>query len=536
MKKNRLGQDTNRNDKEEEEEQQQQQQERKMRREYIKSPEESVPHLFTFTAFPRYSVNIVAGPTFVGKTYYVTQLVNNYKIFFECRVGRVVVVLCNSRVKSISFSPDLDVPVEQVLLSDFAPDFLEENDLVIIDDLQHLTPEVKLTISVCAHHTALASLFVITHSLLGSSNFELLSLCHRIFLFLGSTANKRLTAYILDHFYSDPEVKTYLKSVLNYCSQQSQVLALELSPIGPSPQIVLAFSHLLQLLGDRSSGHSNNSGEEFKRGENSNEEEEEEEIYGSDSEARAVEKEKKIEKKKRVSKFLGEEETLQGFCLLYPSPHFGSTFASRFEKPKPGNHRQIRPPLRLATQSDGADKKTMSISFLHSDSTRNLPENALVALPVRYVVDQSSSAVNGTSASSSAECADRESWESTLQDIEDNIESFFPIKKWKVCKNLAKEILSSPQFCITRDGKHFHLVGRPNTKVNVLSFLGLATRKAGPAEHTRKPEWAIYTPHIRQLLANGAPKELFVNSLLVKLPRRSSSTISTRSSKGRRKK
>ena len=123
----------------------------------------------------------MTGPTFVGKTYFVTQLVNNYKKFFHSQVDRVVVVLCNSRVKSIVFNQELDIPVEQVLLSDFLPDYLEDNDLVIIDDLQHLTPEVKLTISVCAHHQSLASLFVVTHSLLGTRNFELLSLCHRVF-------------------------------------------------------------------------------------------------------------------------------------------------------------------------------------------------------------------------------------------------------------------------------------------------------------------------------------------------------------------
>lgn len=388
--------------------------------------------LFTFTPFPKYSVNIITGPTFVGKTYFVTQLVNNHKTFFKSPVGRVIVVLCNSRVKSIAFDPELDVPVEQVLLSDFVPDHLENNDLVIIDDLQHLTPEVKIAISVCAHHQGLASLFVVTHSLLGSSNFELLRLCHRVFLFLGSIANKRLTSYIFDHYYTDPEIKAYLKTVLNYCAQENQVLALELSPIGPSPQIVLAFSHLSKL-------------------------------------------------------------SSEGYCLLYPLPHFGNTFSNRF----------------LATPTVGLDPD-MSVTFLQSESVQQLPENTLIALPAQYVVDRVK-----VDSSSHEECSDRKTWETTLEDIEDNIESFFPPKRWKVCKNLAKEILSNSNFCVTRDGKQVHVIDKPQTKVNLMSFLSLATRKAGPTEKMKKPEWNIYNPHVQQLLANGTPKELFVNTLLL---------------------
>jgi hypothetical protein len=393
-----------------------------------------VPRLFSFTPFPKYSVNIVTGPTFVGKTYFITQLVNNKKIFFDSPVGRIVVVLCNSRVRSISFDPDLDVPVEQVLLSDFVIDHLEDNDLVVIDDLQHITPEVKLAISVCAHHQGLASLFVVTHSLLGSSNFELLKLCHRVFVFLGSVANKQLTKYIFDRYYSDPEIKNYLGQVLNFCSKENQVLAIELSPIGHTPQTVLAFSHLSRLISDN-------------------------------------------------------------YCLLYPWPHYGQTFSRRF---------QTRAPVRLAPD--------MSVNFVEGESVENLPDNTLVALPSRFLVQQIASTSTGAG---TEECADRQTWETTLEDIEDNIESFFPVKRWKLCKNMAKEILSNPKFCVTRDGKHVHLIGRPNTKVNLMSFIGLATRKAGPTENTRKPEWNAFLPHVQQLLAYGTPREMFVNSLLL---------------------
>lgn len=448
-------------------------------------PPKREPTLFTFSPFPKYSVNIVTGPTFVGKTYFITQLVNRYKTYFESEVGRVFVVLCNSRVNAINFSETLDVPVEQVLLSDFNPDQLEYNDLVIIDDLQHLTPEVKLTISVCAHHTSLASLFVVTHSLLGSSNFELLSLCHRIFLFLGSTANNRLTSFILDRFFTDPEVKAYLKTVLNFCSGQNEVLALELSPVGLSPpQMILAFSHLSQL-------HPSSQRERTAPNDRNTED-----VVEDHSK-----KEKTVEKR--------------GFCLLYPSPHFGEKFAGRFPAGSSAKNKRgsAIPPVLVDTEQK--EDGIMSINFINSDSTRNLPPNTLIALPAHFVIDQVASA--SAPKADETECADRESWETTMENIEDNIESYFPLKRWKICKNLAREILSNPKFCITRDGKHVHLVEKHSTtKVNLLSFVGLATRKAGPSEKSKKDEWAVYMPHIRQLLASGTPKELFANTLLLK--------------------
>lgn len=406
------------------------------------------PLLFSFSPFPKYSVNIVTGPTSVGKTYFVTQIVNNYKEYFDHRLDRVFVILCNSRVKSISFDENLDVPVEQVVLSDFLSDHLRDNDLVIIDDLQFITPEVKLAISVCAHHQSLASLFVVTHTLLGTKNFELLSLCHRVFLFLGSTANHRLTTYILDRFFGDPITKTYLKTVLNFCANENEVLGLELSPIGHTPQIISAFSHLKYLTS-------------------------------------------------------GKQEAKEGrYCFLYPSPHFGERFRSRFSDPS-------QSPVILKSNK----AESMSVAFVHSDSTRNLPPNTLIALPAQFLADQIKTDGGGQP---SGACADRAEWETMLEDVEDNIESFFPLKRWKVSKNLAKEILGNRNFCITKDGKSFHLVDKPNTKVNLLSFLGLVTRRAGPNEKMKKPEWAIYNPHIRELLEGGTPRELFINTLLLR--------------------
>ena len=212
-------------------------------------------NLLEFSVFPRNSVNLVVGPTHIGKTYFVTQLLNNYKLFFPPPVNRIFVVQCNERVQPLTFDASLDVSVEQIPVSEFIPENLEENDLVVIDDLQTLTEPIRLTISVCAHHYNLAALFVITHSLLGSPNFELVNYCHRLFLFLSASTNARQILYIINHFYHDLETKNYLKTVLGFCQSEKEVLALELNPLASQStttnsqqQVVLAFSHLTTLL------------------------------------------------------------------------------------------------------------------------------------------------------------------------------------------------------------------------------------------------------------------------------------------------
>ena len=202
--------------------------------------------LFAFTPFPRNSVNLVTGPTNVGKTFFVTQLLNNHSHYFQSPVKRIFVVLCNDRVQPLSLDDAEDVVVEQIPLSDFTPDLLSADDLVVIDDVQSVTDAIRMTISVAAHHYDLASLFVVTHSLLGHSNFELLNLCHRVFLFMRAQSNNRLAKYIMDHFYQDPELKASLKEILSFCQRHREVLCLELAAKGDADARLplLGMSHL----------------------------------------------------------------------------------------------------------------------------------------------------------------------------------------------------------------------------------------------------------------------------------------------------
>lgn len=55
----------------------------------------SRPHHFEFVPFLRNSVNVIVGPTHIGKTFFVTKLLNHYKVFFPGPVSRILIILCN---------------------------------------------------------------------------------------------------------------------------------------------------------------------------------------------------------------------------------------------------------------------------------------------------------------------------------------------------------------------------------------------------------------------------------------------------------
>lgn len=391
--------------------------------------ESSQSTLLEYSPFPRNSVNLVVGPTHIGKSFFVTQLLNNYKVYFHGPVDRILVVLCNERVQPLTI--DTDVPIEQIPLSEYLPDILQPNDLVVIDDLQNLTEPIKHTISVSAHHYNLVSLFVITHVLVGDANFTLASRIHRLFLFTNSSANIRQAKYMIDHFYQDPEVKSYLKRVLGFCESENQILALELSALASSSRdqrVILAFSHLPSLVDKH-------------------------------------------------------------FFLLYPFPYWGQKYTNNFA------HTVV----------------TNMESFPYDEMPPNLPQPTLVAVPMDAVVKAKAK----TQDEPTETCSDKQQWEETIGEIEENIESYFPPPRWQKVKNLAKEILRNPNFCVKTDGKTFHLKDRPRTTVAMIDFLATATRQAAPMEKNRDPTWKYYAMHVDTLLKNNAPRDLFKNKLLI---------------------
>ena len=206
-----------------------------------------------FLPFPRNCISLLTSPTNTGKSTYLKNILQNPHFYFATPFDRVVVVNCHSLVSTYELEQDPNCPwpvaeVEHYLLSDFLTESLQPNDLLIIEDLQELTPNIKLLVTAITHHCDLTACFIVTHSLLGSKQFELLSYVHKVILFLKSAAVARLALYIIRHFFVDPNLKAYLKSILGVAESQQAIIHIEINPIaGKSTAHHIALSHLLSL-------------------------------------------------------------------------------------------------------------------------------------------------------------------------------------------------------------------------------------------------------------------------------------------------
>jgi hypothetical protein len=169
---------------------------------------------------------------------------------------------------------------------------------------------------------------------------------------------------------------------------------------------------------------------------------------------------------------------------LYPHPHWGKEYQKKFDA---------------------------TVEMEDFDSTiTNWPDPILVAVPATSIVVNQSNVLANTPT-----CSQKKQWDETISEIEENIENYFPPVRWQKIKNLAKEILRNPAFCVKTDGKTFHLKERPRTEVSMIDFLAVATRRAAPMERQRDPIWKLYSMHVDTLLKNNAPKDLFKNKLLL---------------------
>ena len=141
-----------------------------------------------FLPFPRNCVSLLTSPSNTGKSTYIQSILENAHLFFAQPFDRVVVVNCHSQVSTYQLQqlPSCPWPVAQVehfLISEFYTDILQPNDVVILEDLQQVTSNVKLLVTTIAHHSDLSALFIVTHALLGTRQFELLSYVHKVILF-----------------------------------------------------------------------------------------------------------------------------------------------------------------------------------------------------------------------------------------------------------------------------------------------------------------------------------------------------------------
>jgi hypothetical protein len=99
-----------------------------------------------------------------------------------------------------------------------------------------------------------------------------------------------------------------------------------------------------------------------------------------------------------------------------------------------------------------------------------------------------------------------------VEDIQDMIEQNFPVKKWMLCKNLAREILKTPEFCITHNQTLLIKANPARMHLPLLDFITMATRQQGPNEMIDNRK---YLPFDKILLQNNCPRLYFKNKSLL---------------------
>ncbi len=210
-----------------------------------------------FLPFPSASSTLIVAPPYTGKSYFVKLVLEAQELYFEKPISNVIVINCDERVKFYELEdrpvgPDEEsrpLPkVEQFVWETFDSESLKEGDVVVVDDLQVITPRVRELITALTHHCFLGHLFVICHGVLGTRMYELLSYVHRVCLFTASTAVVRLGLYVIQRFFVDAELKEFLKRVLGICERQQEILILEINNLPGNVQPYhVALSHLTRL-------------------------------------------------------------------------------------------------------------------------------------------------------------------------------------------------------------------------------------------------------------------------------------------------
>lgn len=206
-----------------------------------------------FLPFPHGSINLLVGPSNVGKSTYVANLLQNPDLYFsEPLFQRIVIVNCHSAVENFQYQQENSkFLIIRCLLSNFEVEILQPGDVLIFEDVQEISASIKLAVTTIVHHLNLTGCFIICHSILGSRLFEILQFCHQIILFLTSSAVSRLALYIVRAFFVDEQLKAYLKTIISTAESQQAILHLSLNPIaGSRNPNHLALSHLPNLKKD----------------------------------------------------------------------------------------------------------------------------------------------------------------------------------------------------------------------------------------------------------------------------------------------
>lgn len=193
--------------------------------------------------FPKYSTNLIIGPSNSGKSFLIQHLLSHSKNYFEAIPKNIYIVHCNNKTPEYNLTLE-NSKVRQFSVEDFDLNLVEPESILVFEDVNILYETIKVACNVATHHLPLLSLFIVSQNIIGNKHFELVKLCHRVIFCLKSKAASNSADYIKRTFFKDFETKEYLNKVLQFAERNQTYLLLEINSIAARPSSFIAFSHI----------------------------------------------------------------------------------------------------------------------------------------------------------------------------------------------------------------------------------------------------------------------------------------------------
>lgn len=148
--------------------------------------------------------------------------------------------------------------------------------------------------------------------------------------------------------------------------------------------------------------------------------------------------------------------------------------------------------------------------FLNMDLPTNVDPETFLLVQAKNVLKN-----EVKDSTSTFKCSKEKEWQQMNDEISDEIRSAFKPPRWKIVFSVFKEILKSPDLCISSDFKEVLIKANKKLSVSVIDLLSVLTRRSAPAEDITK--LGKFVPFVRILIQNKIPSTYLKNHKLVEL-------------------
>lgn len=571
-----------------------------------------------FLPFPSESSTMILAPSKQGKSRLLKNFLVHADLYFEKPIRQVIILNHNKNVSFYDLNEPLDeneeiLPplgskrplVREYLLDDFdlvheelslggGENTLEEEEgreetaktigihdtVIVFEDLQYVTNQVLVSLNTLCHHRALAHIFIISQSILGTSLFQLLSLTHRVILFLQSRSIGRLAHYICQTFFHCNDTRQQLKSILSHAEKSQSIFQLELNVVGrlrpedqarylaiENPQglylkrLGYCYVYPLELFYDSYRQHTLFSW--AKRNLMSVE------FFASDHHTQNFSKQKRHRQAEPTSSsppsptWSSTSSSISSSPVSSPSRQasplqtgFNEQHLSALEKTLTNIHQNKPAAATLLAHHSAANYSSSSDSEeLSKELTASRPAKAKTSLPLKptYFIlfhpSQLAKCLRLIQDTKGQQRKDQrnlgQDWPTNEEDstaksqqverhriltqLQEDLCHFLKQDRHRTACILAQEILRNPDFCISQDGRQIKLHHQPDSEaVNLIDFISTAVRLVGPSETINSKEYQQFHALAQSLITQRqAPKTLFRNKLLLQ-PRFSTQTVASK--------